>query len=95
MFQGPVATGEKNRQLNRTTTNLDRTAVASPRGCVIGPVAVAVAQADTNDQLQPVTTGLFGNQSRQYKNIYYTMYCTNFTTRGGVVMSVLVGSCAW
>ena len=102
VFQGPVATSEKNRQLNRTTTDLDRTTtdldrttVASPRGCPIGPVAVAVAQADTKDQLQPVATSLFGNWSRQYKNIYYTMYCTNFTTRGGVVMSMLVGLCAW
>ena len=95
MFQGPVATGEKNWQLNRTTTDLEQTAVASPRGCAIGSVAVAVAQADTKDQLRPVATGLFGNRSRQYKNIYYTMYCTNFTTRGGVVASVLAGLCAW
>ena len=67
VFQGPVATSGKNWQLNRTTTDLDRTTVAGARGCVIGLVAVAVAQADTKDQLQPVATGLFGNRSTQIR----------------------------
>ena len=67
VLQGPVATGGKNQQLNWTTTDLDQTTVAGPRGCTIGPVAVVVAQADTKDQLQPVTTSLFGNWSTQIR----------------------------
>ena len=63
VFQGPVATGGKNRQLNRTTTDLDRTAVASPRGCAIRSVAVALAQGKIKNRLQPVATGLFHNRS--------------------------------
>ena len=43
VFQSPVATNGKNWQLNWTTTNLDRTVVASPRGRAICSVAVAVA----------------------------------------------------
>ena len=41
VFQDPVATSGKNRQLNQTTTDLDRTVVAGPSGCVVRSVAVA------------------------------------------------------
>ena len=43
VFQSPVATKQKNWQLNRTATNLDQTLVASPRGHVICLVVVALA----------------------------------------------------
>ena len=68
VFQGSVATIGKNWQLNQTTTDLDRTTVASPRGCMIGSVAVVVVQTKMKDRSQLVTTGLFYNQLKVHSS---------------------------
>ena len=69
VFQSPVATDEKNRQPNWTTTDLDRTAVAHPGGRVIRSVAVVVTQAKVKDRLQPVATSLLCNQFKLSRKI--------------------------
>ena len=68
VFQSPVATEWKNWQPNQTATNLDWTAVASPRGCAIHLVVVAVAWEKIKDRLQPVATGLSHNQFKLGSN---------------------------
>ena len=40
VFKSPVLGPQKDRQLDWTATDLDRTAVAGPGGCGISPVVV-------------------------------------------------------
>jgi len=50
VFKSPVLGPQKDQQLNRTATDFDWTAVASPGWSMIGPVAVVFTQPKSKDQ---------------------------------------------